>query len=254
MLIAKDGTECSIDDSAAPIHDDEGKLSGVVLVFRDITQRRQAERDIAEAKAFAESIVDTVREPLVVLDADLRVQSANRSFYQTFQVTPEETTGRLIYELGNGQWDIPALRELLEKILPQNTAFNDFEVEHEFPAIGRKTMLLNARRVHREGDRTELILLAIEDITERKQAEEARREAETRYTSLVRNIKDHCHLHDGRRREHHQLERGGRADHRLLRGGNPWSPFLHRLLARGHPAWFAGTGTPHRPRAGPCGG
>ncbi|MHB0960061.1 MAG: PAS domain-containing hybrid sensor histidine kinase/response regulator [Pirellulaceae bacterium] len=190
VLIARDSTERPIDDSASPIHDGD-TLSGVVLIFRDITQRRKDERAIAEARAFAESIVDTLREPLLVLNGDLRVQSASRPFYRNFQVTPEETEGCLIYDLGNGQWDIPKLRELLQTILPQNTVFNDFEVEHEFPSIGRKTMLLNARRVHGEGDHAGLILLAIEDITERKQAEDAKREAETRYTSLVRNIKDH---------------------------------------------------------------
>jgi PAS domain S-box-containing protein len=139
----------------------------------------------------AQSILDTVRESLVVMDTELRVQSANRSFYQSFEVTPVDTEGRLIYKLGNGQWNIPRLRELLEHIIPQNSVFNDFQVEHCFPTIGCKTMLLNARKVRLEEGQKELILLAIEDITERRQAEEARREIETRYTSLVKNIKDH---------------------------------------------------------------
>src|SRR5687768_16406110 len=107
----------------------------------------------------ADDIVDTVREPLLVLDADLRVRRANRSFYQTFHVSPEETEGRLVYELGNHEWDIPALRRLLEEVLPKNTAFEDFEVVHDFPTTGHKVMLLNARRVYRVGNRTESILL-----------------------------------------------------------------------------------------------
>jgi PAS domain S-box-containing protein len=138
-----------------------------------------------------DDIVDTVREPLLILTGDLRVRRANRSFYQTFKVTPEETEGRLLYGLGNRQWDIPALRTLLEEILPQNSAFNDHEVAHDFEAIGHKVMLLNARRIHREGHSSEFILLAIEDITERQRAEDERRELETRFTSLVKNIKDH---------------------------------------------------------------
>ena len=121
----------------------------------------------------AENIVDTVREPILVLSADLKVQRANRSFYRTFQVAPQDTENRLVYELGNGQWDIPALRKLLEEILPQNTAFEDFEVAHDFPDIGRKVMLLNARRIHRDGHHPEAILLAIEDITERRKLEAA---------------------------------------------------------------------------------
>jgi len=133
--------------------------------------RKQAERAVEEAREYAEGIVETVREPLVVLDAELRVISANPSFYRTFKVAPEESEGRLIYELDNRQWDIARLRELLEQILPQNTRFYDFEVEHDFPAIGRRTMLLNARRIYREDNKTQMILLAIEDITERKQAE-----------------------------------------------------------------------------------
>jgi PAS domain S-box-containing protein len=140
----------------------------------------------------AESIVDTVREPLLVLDANLRVMRANRSFYQNFRVSPQETENRLVYDLGNGQWDIPRLRTLLEEVLPQNTSFDDFEVVHDFPSIGRKFMLLNARRIFREGNQTEFILLAIEDVTERRQAEEERRELETRFTSLVQNIKDYA--------------------------------------------------------------
>ena len=115
-----------------------------------------------------ESILGSVREPLVVLDSDLKVIKANDPFYQTFKVTPEETEEVLIYDLGNRQWDIPKLRELLEDILPQNSTFNDFEVEHNFETIGRKIMHLNARRIYRESKQTQMILLAIEDVTERE--------------------------------------------------------------------------------------
>ena len=114
------------------------------------------------------NILGSVREPLVVLDSDLKVVKANHSFYQTFNVKPDETEGILIYDLGNRQWDIPKLRELLEDILPQNSMFNDFEVEHNFETVGRKIMHLNARRIYREVNQTQLILLAIEDVTDRK--------------------------------------------------------------------------------------
>jgi transcriptional regulator with GAF, ATPase, and Fis domain len=110
----------------------------------------------------------SIREPLLVLDPDLKVIMANPSFYDTFNVSPEQTEGVLIYDLGNRQWDIPKMRELLEKILPQNTTFNDFEVEHHFETIGRKIMHLNARRIYNEASQTQLILLAIEDVTERE--------------------------------------------------------------------------------------
>jgi signal transduction histidine kinase len=118
---------------------------------------------------FAQNIVDTVREPLLILHADLCVHSANRAFYQVFRVSREETENCLIYELGNRQWDIPALRTLLEDIIPEHSVFNDFELEHTFPAIGRRVMLLNARKL-RAGDHTELLVLAIEDVTERRRA------------------------------------------------------------------------------------
>lgn len=131
------------------------------------------EISVEEALEYAQDIVDTVREPLLVLDAKLRVLSANRSFYRVFRVSPGETEGWLVYELGNYQWDIPQLRELLEEILPQNTNFEDFEVEHKFNVIGRRVMLLNARRLYNQTNKTQMILLAIEDITERKRIEKA---------------------------------------------------------------------------------
>ena len=113
--------------------------------FRDRSERRQAERLIEWAREYAESIVATVREPLIILDSELHVRSANRSFYETFKVRPAETEGRSIYDLGNGQWNIPGLRTLLEDLLPRHISFDDFEVEHNFNHIGPKTMLLNAR-------------------------------------------------------------------------------------------------------------
>lgn len=123
------------------------------------------ETTVEEALAYAENIIDTVRDPLLVLGADLRVRSASRSFYENFGVKPEETEGRLVYELGNGQWDIPQLRTLLEAVLPENESFRDFEVTHAFEGLGRRRMLLNARKVRRPGNHSQLILLAIEDVT-----------------------------------------------------------------------------------------
>src|SRR3954469_3369592 len=127
---------------------------------------------VDEIQNYAQNIVDTVREPLLILDATLRVRSANRAFYQTFHVSPAETEARLIYELGNGQWDIPDLRTLLEDIVPKSSVFNDFELEHTFPVIGRRAMLLNARKLQ-AGHHGELLVLAMGDVTERKRAEEA---------------------------------------------------------------------------------
>jgi len=115
-----------------------------------------------------DNILGSIREPLLLLDSDFKIIKANHSFYRTFKVKPEETEGILIYDLGNRQWDIPKLRELLEDILPQNSAFNDFEVEHNFETIGRKIMHLNARRIYKESKQTQMILLAIEDVTERE--------------------------------------------------------------------------------------
>jgi len=129
------------------------------------------EKSADETSEFAESIINTIREPLIALDQDLRVVSVSRSFYEFFKVNPKETVGQLIYDLGNKQWDIPKLRELLETILPQKTTFDNYEVEHDFATIGRRTMLLNARQIQRVLGKERIILLAIEDITERKEIE-----------------------------------------------------------------------------------
>jgi two-component system CheB/CheR fusion protein len=152
-----------------PYRTQQNAIEGVVLTFVDVTELKRAEREMEAARDYAQSIVETVREPLVILDADLRVDSANRSFYQTFQTAPEEAEGKLLYELGEGQWDIPELRELLEEILPRETVFNDYEVELDFAGLGRRTMLLNAREVRRVEGKERLILLAIEveGVTER---------------------------------------------------------------------------------------
>ena len=123
------------------------------------------------SRALAQAIVDTVREPLLVLDKELRVIAASRSFYETFQAERSETQGQLLYTLGDGQWDIPALRSLLAKIVPEETVLEGFEVEHEFPKIGRRTMLLNARTVISQANAHTALLLAIEDITERRATE-----------------------------------------------------------------------------------
>jgi two-component sensor histidine kinase len=132
--------------------------------------------DIADACALAQAIVDTVHEPVLVFDKDLRVIAASRSFYSVFKVSPQDTQGRLLYELGDGQWDIPRLRLLLEKIIPEQGVMEDYEVEHEFPGVGHRTMLLNARQVFYEGGADTTILLGIEDVTGQRASEREKEE------------------------------------------------------------------------------
>jgi signal transduction histidine kinase/DNA-binding response OmpR family regulator len=151
--------------NARRLHDDL-----VLLAMEDVTGRRRTRDLLGQIEAYAQDVVDTVREPLLILDSSLRVHSANRAFYQTFHVSSNETENRLIYELGNGQWDIPALRTLLEDVVTTNSVFNDFELEHDFPSIGQRVMLLNARKL-RQGSHAELVVLAMEDVTERRRAE-----------------------------------------------------------------------------------
>lgn len=126
---------------------------------------------LKESWTYIKTVVDIVHEPIVILDKSLKVLAANEPFYQTFQVKSADTVGKVVYDLGNGQWDIPALRKLLEDILPKNTFFKGFEVDHDFPSIGRKIMILNARQIYTKEDVLSekfppIILLAIEDITE----------------------------------------------------------------------------------------
>ena len=124
-----------------------------------------------QRRSLEEAIVDTVREPLLVLDDALRVVVASRSFYRAFEATQQETVGRPLYELGNGQWDIPALRQLLSEVIPHHTTIEEFEVELDFPTIGRRTMLLNARKVFYEGNNSTSLLVSIEDVTVRRTLE-----------------------------------------------------------------------------------
>jgi two-component system CheB/CheR fusion protein len=148
-----------------PYRTADNVIDGVVLTFSDITALKQTETRLQEARDLAQSIIATIREPLVVLNGELRIISASRSFYSTFQLNPAETEGRLFNEIVQRQWEIPALRQLLEDILRKGTPFEDFRVEYDSPAIGHRVLLLNARSIAREGRRPDLILMAMEDIT-----------------------------------------------------------------------------------------
>jgi two-component system CheB/CheR fusion protein len=141
-----------------PYRNTDNAINGVVLTFLDISEQRSN-------LLLAEAIVDTVRGPLLVLNGELKVVSANPAFYRIFKTAEGDTLGRPVCELGEGEWDIPALRQLLQEIIPKSSVINDFEVAHDFPRIGPKTMLLNARRLHTGREHDELILLAIEDVT-----------------------------------------------------------------------------------------
>ncbi len=158
------------------------------------TGRKRVEVAVRESLRYAESIVETVREPLVVLNVDLKILSANRSFYKTFKVTPDETIGNFIYDLGDRQWDIPWLRTLLEDILPKNSKFDNFEVEHDFPNIGCKMMLLNARRIYRKDIGMQMILLAIEDITERRRREKELKKLSDELARSNTDLKDFAYV------------------------------------------------------------
>ena len=137
-------------------------------------KEKMQETEIQDVLEYTEHIVNTGHDPLVILFEDLRVALANRFFYRVFKVTANETEGKFIYDLGNRQWDIPRLRHLLEEILPQNTSFDNYEIEHDFRDIGKRSMLLNACRMYLKNSHTKLIVLTIKDITEQKQIDELR--------------------------------------------------------------------------------
>jgi len=197
------GTITEVFYNASVYRNEQGKVLGVFAAARDITGRKEIEAGLEktrqelavikiaadEVSEFAESIINTVREPLIALDQDLRVVKVSRSFYDFFKVEPAETVGQLIYDLGNKQWDIPKLRELLETILPQKTTFDNYEVEHNFAIIGKRTMLLNARQIQRVLGKERIILLAIEDITERKQVAEEKEETRIELVETAKLLK-----------------------------------------------------------------
>ena len=170
-LVGKDGAVIQGQLQSVTVDDLESKQGLILSSIVDGTLARQLGAEIQDAREYAENIVETVHKPLVVLNSDLEILTANQSFYEMFDVTPEETIGKFIYDLGSRQWDIPKLRVLFEDILPNDTVFNGYEVDHDFPRIGRKIILLNARQIFRKKIGSHIILLAMEDITARKQAE-----------------------------------------------------------------------------------
>ena len=162
----------------------DDRIDGAVISFLDIDDLTRALDRAQEAREFAEGIVETVQHPLLVLDGDLRIQRATAAFYRTFQISEAEARGLPIYEVSNGQWNIPELRALLDRALIQDVPFRDLEVEHDFPRIGRKVMRLNGRRIVRRDGSSQRLLLAIEDVTERKEA------AEIQFHQLFETAKD----------------------------------------------------------------
>ncbi len=149
-----------------PYRTADDRITGAVLVLVDVTETRHASEALANAQALAEGVVATVHQPLLVLDGELHVVKANRAFFDTFGVSGGETDGRKVYELGDGQWDHPELRRLLEEIVPENTEFEGVEIVHDFPHIGRKRTLLDARRIEQQGDRPYLILLTVRELSD----------------------------------------------------------------------------------------
>ncbi|PWK79261.1 PAS domain S-box-containing protein [Mucilaginibacter oryzae] len=185
----KDGTLFYNELYMSPIKGANGQVDYFIGVQNDVTLRKKAELDLRyqqelmerrvdertkslkESEDYLASIVQTLRESLIVLDQEFKVLSVNEHFLKTFKVTAEETEGKLLYDLGNGQWNIVALKELLENILPTNNPVEEFEVEHDFPYIGKKLMVLNAHRIELDGQYRDRILIAIEDITDRREIE-----------------------------------------------------------------------------------
>jgi len=171
---------------AHPYRTSENKIDGAILLLIDIDELKRT----TESRDYSRAIINTLHEPLVVLRADLRVNTANRAFYQMLGSVPEETEGRSIYELGQGQWNVPQIRELLEQTIPHHYSFNDIELTQEFRGLGRRTLLLNARQLQSATGQGEDILLVMEDITDRRKSEVALRASELRYRRLFESAED----------------------------------------------------------------
>ena len=201
-------------------------IDGVVITFIDISRQKKTQEALEDALAYAEGIVETAREPLVVLDAEFRVITANTSFYKNFNLSRGDVEKTPFFEIGNRQWDIPALRELLEKILPENTSLEDFEVAHDFKDLGQKRMLLNARRILQHGKETRMILLAMEIETKAlgraESAEHDEKEAQKPRNAAPRGGREIA-TSDGTAEEHFQAGYAGsrtRARNAPGRAGN----------------------------------
>jgi two-component system CheB/CheR fusion protein len=149
-----------------PYRTSDHRIEGTVVTFSNIDSLKRSLQTAEESRDYAEGIVDTVREPLVVLSPELRVERANAAFYRTFQIAKEAAEGRNIYQLDGGDWDIPQLQHALEEVFPRKSFFEAFVVEHDFPRIGMRSMSLNARRILQRGSMAHRILLAIEDVTD----------------------------------------------------------------------------------------
>jgi two-component system CheB/CheR fusion protein len=174
-----------------PYRTADNVVEGAVLTLLDISAIKTSLEQVAAARDAAEAIIDTGRTPLLILDSDFLVHSANRAFYETFQVTAEQTVNRRVFDLGGGEWNLPALHRVLDELVERGASFDDFEVEREFPSIGTRVILLGARRLRRESGPVGTILLALEDITSRRQAErELHASAEVRYRRLFETTKD----------------------------------------------------------------
>ncbi len=159
--------------SIRPYRTADNRIDGAIVIFFDIDLLKTSLRTAEDALHYAEGLIETVREPLVVLDGDLRVTRATETFYDTFHISKAETVGRFLYDLGNGQWNVPRLRELLGDALYRDQSFQDFEIEYDFQHIGRRRMRLNAKLIAPGGERRRTVLLAIEDVTNRHALEEA---------------------------------------------------------------------------------
>jgi PAS domain S-box-containing protein len=190
VLVDRDGRRWRIDHGAAPIRDEAGAVVGAVLIFCDVGERLRVVQGVEDARAFAEGIVQTVRQPLVVLDAALNVRTANLAFYATFGPSRGGVDGQPFFHLSGGRWDIPPLRELLEQVLPRDTHSSELLVAVDLPDRGRRSVVVNACRLPPAGQRPALILIALEDETDRSTAAAVLAESEARYRRLFETAQD----------------------------------------------------------------